>query len=158
MNMATLERAIEIAVRAHSGQRDKQGMPYILHPLRVMMAVQSEDAKIVAVLHDILEDTSVTEEDLRKEGFSEVVIAGILGVTRRKHESYTDFVIRASQHELSREVKLADLADNSSLSRILLRAERIDADLHRVRRYLLSYRYLTAQLSEAEYRQLMNGA
>jgi (p)ppGpp synthase/HD superfamily hydrolase len=156
--MATLERAIEIAARAHAGQLDKQGMPYILHPIRVMMAVQSVDAKMIAVLHDVLEDTLVTEADLRRDGFSELVVSGVLAVTRRKGESYTDFVIRASQHGLAREVKLADLADNSSLARALVRAERIEADLDRVRRYLLSYRFLTTQLTEADYRRLMNGA
>jgi (p)ppGpp synthase/HD superfamily hydrolase len=156
--MATLERAVEIAARAHAGQRDKQGAPYILHPLRVMMSVQGEEAQMVAVLHDVIEDTSVTEHDLRREGFGENVIAGVLGVTRKAGESYTDFVLRGARHPLAKQVKLADLADNSRLDRSILRADRIDHDMSRLRRYFLSHRFLTGQLSEADYRALMAGA
>jgi (p)ppGpp synthase/HD superfamily hydrolase len=156
--MATLDRAIEIAAHAHAGQLDKQGLPYILHPLRVMMAVQGEEAQIVAVLHDVLEDTSVTEAELHREGFSEPVIAGVLGVTRKAGESYTDFVIRAAAHPTANQVKLADLADNARLDRALLRVGSIDRDMARMRRYLLSYKFLTGQLREAEFRTLMAGA
>lgn len=159
--MATLEKAIALAAQAHEGQLDKSGMPYILHPIRVMQSVKSNEAKMIAVLHDVLEDTPVTEEQLRGEGFSDLVIAGVVSVTRQDGESYTDFVIRSSYNELGREVKLADLADNSRLDRALLRADRINKDLNRVRRYLLSYQFLTNQITEDTYRQLMsekNGA
>src|SRR5947208_2264570 len=93
-SMATLERAIELAAHHHTGQHDKGGLPYILHPLRLMMACQSLNAKMVAVLHDTLEDTDLTEADLRREGFIEAVIAGVVAMTRRYDESYTDFVSR----------------------------------------------------------------
>src|SRR5439155_17942529 len=72
--MATLEKAIELAARYHAGQKDKEGLPYITHPLRVMQRVQGADAQIVAVLHDALEDTKLTEADLRSAGFSENII------------------------------------------------------------------------------------
>lgn len=153
--MATLEKAIELAARAHAGQTDKQGLPYILHPLRVLMAIQSDEARIIAVLHDTLEDTQLTEDDLRREGFSEAVVSGVLAVTHRRDESYADYVVRCSRLEAARQVKLADLADNSRLERVLFRPERLKSDLARIRRYLLSYKFLSGRLGEAEYRELM---
>lgn len=92
--MSNLERAIAIAVEAHKGQKDKSGAPYILHPLRVMGRVNPDTEKIVAVLHDVIEDTRWTFDDLRKEGFSEDVIQAIDCVTKRDGESYEDFVKR----------------------------------------------------------------
>jgi guanosine-3',5'-bis(diphosphate) 3'-pyrophosphohydrolase len=74
MNMATIEKALQIAAKAHEGQKDKSGLPYILHPLRVMMRVEGEEAQIVAVLQDVIEDTSVSAADLRQAGFSEQVV------------------------------------------------------------------------------------
>ncbi len=155
--MSTLERAIELAAHHHAGQCDKSGQPYILHPLRVMMACGSTNAKIVAVLHDTLEDTALTEADLRREGFSAEIIAGVLGVTHREDESYADYVIRAARLELAREVKLADLADNARLDRTILKPGTVERDIKRLRRYLLSYKYLTGQHNEAEYRALISG-
>jgi (p)ppGpp synthase/HD superfamily hydrolase len=156
--MATLEKAIEMAARAHAGQKDKENLPYILHPLRVMMRVEGEEAQIVAVLHDTVEDTGLTEDDLRQAGFSESVVAGVLACTHRPGESYTDYVIRCSRVEAARQVKLADLAENARLDRTILRPNLVERDLARVRRYLLSYKFLTGQHTEAEYRALMGGA
>ena len=78
-----LERAIELAVKHHKGQTDKAGKAYILHPLRLMMAVNTNEEKIVAVLHDIVEDTDITLEDLRNEGFSNAIVDAIECVTNR---------------------------------------------------------------------------
>ncbi len=156
--MATLERAIELAAHHHAGQTDKSGGAYILHPLRMMMACQSNNAKIVAILHDTIEDTDLTEADLRREGFSDEVIVAVLGVTRRDDETYTDFVIRASRIELAREVKLADLADNTRLDRTLLTPASVEKDMKRTRRYLLAYKFLTGQHTETEYRAAMGDA
>lgn len=116
--MATLERAIELAVQYHKGQRDKMGQPYILHPLRVMARCQGAPAQMVAIMHDLLEDTPVTAEMLLAEGFSQDVVDGLLGVTKRRGESYRDFVLRAREHPLARAVKLADLEDNLDLRRL----------------------------------------
>src|SRR6516165_4662820 len=117
MNMATIEKALQIAAGAHEGQKDKEGLPYILHPLRAMMSVQGEEAQIVAVLHDVIEDTSVTADDLRRAGFSEQLVAAILCVTHRKDESYADYVVRCKANAVARQVKLADLTDNWRLDR-----------------------------------------
>ena len=113
-----LDRAITLAVAAHAGQTDRAGQPYILHPLRVMLAVEHPDERIVAVLHDVVEDSAVTLDDLAKVGFSATVIEAIDSVTKREGESYPQFVARAGQNIIGRAVKLADLRDNSDLNRI----------------------------------------
>lgn len=130
--MATLGRAIAIAAQAHQEQRDKAGAPYILHPLRMMAHMSSEPEMIVAVLHDLIEDTEWTLDQLRAEGFSADVLTAIECVTRREDESYEAFVDRARGNELARKVKLADLEDNMDLRRI---AEVTDEDLERLRKY-----------------------
>ena len=114
----TLERAIAIAATAHAGQVDKGGAPYILHPLKVMLRMNTLEQRIVAVLHDVVEDCGVSLDDLRKEGFSEEVLSAIESVTKVPGESYEDFVDRAAQNPIGRVVKLADLEENSDLSRI----------------------------------------
>ncbi len=116
--MSTLEKAIALAAQAHAGQVDKAGEPYILHPLRVMLRLRSPEARMAAVLHDVLEDTDITPERLQQEGFSRDVIEAVLAVTKREGESYQDFVKRAAQHPIGRQVKRADLEDNCDLSRI----------------------------------------
>jgi len=153
--VATIEKALQIAAKAHEGQKDKEGLPYILHPLRAMMAVEGEKDQIVAVLHDVIEDTSVTADELRQAGFSDQVVAAVLCVTHRKDEPYADYVVRCKSNEVARQVKLADLEDNWRLDRTILRPQRFNADVARLRKYALSYKFLTDQLTEEEYRALM---
>lgn len=153
--MATIEKALQIAAKAHEGQKDKEGQPYILHALRAMMSVRGEEAQMVAVLHDVIEDTSVTADDLRRAGFSERVVAAVLCVTHGKGESYADYVVRCKGDEIARQLKLADLADNWRLDRTILRPQRFEADVARFRKYVLSYKYLTDQITEGQYRTLM---
>ncbi|WP_339479661.1 HD domain-containing protein [Pseudomonas fluorescens] len=128
----TLERAIAIAATAHAGQVDKGGAPYILHPLKVMLRMTSLEERIVAVLHDVVEDCEISLDDLRKEGFSEEVMTAIQSVTKVPGESYEDFVERAAQNPIGRVVKLADLEENSDLSRI---ASPSWEDLERIEKY-----------------------
>lgn len=116
--MSTLERAIEIAASAHAGQHDKAGQPYVLHPLRVMLSVSSDEERIAAVLHDIVEDTSWTVDDLRQEGFSDVVIEAVTALTKTAGESRIEAARRAAKNTVARAVKLADITDNMDLSRI----------------------------------------
>lgn len=141
LGQGTLERAIEIAARTHAGQTDKGGAPYILHPLRVMLRVAPGAQQIVAVLHDVVEDSDVTFEDLEREGFSAEVISGLRAVTKVAGESYKDFVARAALDPVGKAVKLADLMENSDLSRI---AEPSQKDLERVEKYGRAIRYLMA--------------
>lgn len=128
----TLERAIAIAATAHEGQVDKGGSPYILHPLKVMLRVNTLEERIVAVLHDVVEDCGVSLDELRKEGFSEAVLMAIESVTKVPGESYETFVERAAQNPIGRVVKLADLEENSDLSRI---AQPSWEDLERIEKY-----------------------
>ncbi|MCV9920437.1 MULTISPECIES: GTP pyrophosphokinase [Pseudomonas] len=137
--MSTLERAIVVAARAHEGQYDKGGAAYILHPLRVMMRVSTPEQRIVAVLHDVLEDTQLTVADLAREGFPLKILAALLSLSRRRGESYEAFVVRLGDDPLAREVKLADLADNSDLTRIACPGP---ADLARLTRYREASAYL----------------
>lgn len=117
--MATYKRALTIATEAHFGQTDKAGADYILHPIRVSNAVDGEAAKIVALLHDVVEDCPCWSlERLREESFGDEIIAAIDAVTRRAEESYEAFVRRAASHPLGRIVKIADLRDNMDHSRL----------------------------------------
>ena len=130
--MSTIERAVVIAAEAHAGQVDKAGAAYLLHPLRLMLQVETEDERIVAVLHDVVEDSDWTLEALRAEGFSEPVLAAIDSVTRRGGETYDAFVQRAGRDPIGRPVKLADLRDNCDLGRI---PSPTDKDRSRVAKY-----------------------
>ncbi|MBP9787257.1 MAG: guanosine-3',5'-bis(diphosphate) 3'-pyrophosphohydrolase [Acinetobacter sp.] len=116
--MATLEQAIALAAQQHAGQVDKANAPYILHPLRVMLNVPTIEHKIVAVLHDVLEDTETNTEDLRKLGFQQQIIDAILALTKKVGESRLQAAQRTVQNPIARVVKLADIADNMDLSRI----------------------------------------
>lgn len=113
-----LDKAIVIATNAHQGQIDKAGQPYILHPLRVMFSRTSETERICAVLHDVIEDTDITLDYLRNEGFSEDVLSALDALTRRNNESYDEFISRIVNNKIACYVKLADLCDNMNLSRI----------------------------------------
>jgi (p)ppGpp synthase/HD superfamily hydrolase len=107
-----LDRAATISARVHQGQLRKDGTPYIAHPIRVAMRVKTDEERIVALLHDAVEDTPLTIEDLRGDGFSERVLSGIDSVTKRPGEKYTDFIQRAKVNEIGRVVKVADIQDN----------------------------------------------
>jgi (p)ppGpp synthase/HD superfamily hydrolase len=116
--MSTLARAIALASEAHLDQREKSGAPYILHPIRVMLRMDTEAEMMVAILHDVIEDTPWTFDQLRQEGFSEEVIEALDCVTRRSTETYAEFVDRARHNPLARKVKLADLEDNMDVRRL----------------------------------------
>lgn len=135
-----LEVAIKIAVNAHSGQVDKGGQPYILHPLRVMMSLIDEKDKIIGVLHDTVEDTDVTFEYLKEVGFDDEIIEGIKSVTRNKGETYNQFIDRASLNSRGKRVKLADIEDNMDISRIPNPSEK---DYSRVEKYKKAKKRLT---------------
>ena len=116
----SLVRAIRIATAAHTGQFDKAGLPYITHPLRVMGAVDGDDCKIVAVLHDVVEDSDVTLDDLKADGFAEHIIEAVDAITKGKGESLDESMARVVSVPLARTVKLADVADNMDPERLAL--------------------------------------
>jgi len=130
--MATLETAILLAAQAHQGQVDKAGKPYILHPLRMMLALQSEHEMMAAVLHDVVEDTPHTLDDLQQLGFPAPVLAAVECLTRRADETYEMFIERLRPNSLARAVKLADLEDNMDVRRL---ASIDESDWRRLRRY-----------------------
>lgn len=115
--MTQLEKAITIATMAHVGQQDKEGQPYILHPLRVMLSLQGDTLRTIAVLHDVVEDTILTLDDL-KDDFEDVVVEAVEAMTHPKSESYDDYLQRVLNNVLARTVKLADLRDNMSPVRL----------------------------------------
>jgi (p)ppGpp synthase/HD superfamily hydrolase len=143
--MSHLERALQIAVEAHAGQEDKSGLPYAFHPIRVMLRCQRDDAKIAALLHDVVEDTPVSFEQLSKEGFSEDVLSAVRLLTHDSSVSYEDYIRNLSANPIAREVKLADLEDNSDIKRMKGVS---DKDVARLRKYLVAYRYLTGAIPE----------
>ena len=135
-----LDRAIELAKQHHEGQTDKAGKPYIEHPLRVMNQVESEEEKIVAVLHDIVEDTNISLNDLRNEGFSEEVVSAVECLTKQDGENYDSYIERISFNPLAVKIKLADLEDNRDLTRL---PEVTDKDLKRIEKYDKALKKLT---------------
>ncbi|HEY0272811.1 MAG TPA: phosphohydrolase [Chitinophaga sp.] len=140
--MMTLERAIAIAVAAHAGQKDKYGAPYIGHVLRVMNMGITEAEKIVGVLHDVVEDTGWTFEQLAAEGLEPALIEALKGVTKlSEDEDYDHFVNRTLQNRLSCAVKLHDLTDNMDVRRI---PEVTEKDISRLNKYLKAYRKIAA--------------
>jgi (p)ppGpp synthase/HD superfamily hydrolase len=127
-----LELAIKIAVKAHQKQVDKAGEPYILHPLRLMFKFTDEDLRVVAVLHDVIEDSEITEQNLIELGFKSEIVEALSNLTKIDGESYDAFIERAASNSLSRKVKIEDIKDNLNLERL----ERLnDVDLKRVEKY-----------------------
>jgi len=130
--MPDLEKALEIAVQAHRGQKDRYGAPYILHPLRVMHRVHKENQKIVALLHDVIEDSPRTIEQLKQEGFAAEILEAVQALTKQPGEDYMNYIHRAAETNLSLVVKIADLEDNMDITR----CPRLGpADLKRMNKY-----------------------
>ncbi|WP_438799333.1 HD domain-containing protein [Brevibacillus laterosporus] len=127
-----MEKAIIIAIKAHAGQVDKGGNPYILHPLRVMLKMSTEEEMVAAVLHDVIEDTKVNAHDLIRAGFTESVIDAVIALTRQDGETYMDFIKRAKCNPIAREVKTGDIEDNCDLTRI---SNPTHQDYSRIKRY-----------------------
>lgn len=151
MSGLTVDDALALAVEKFRGIPDKAGQPYILHLLRVMLQQSDDVARQVGVLHDLVEDTDVTLDDLRKRGFSEEVVEAIDALTHRDDESYAQYVLRAAASPVARRVKLADLEDNYQLGRVAYRRDHQSEDAQRIQRYILSYYFLTEQLDRASY-------
>lgn len=130
--MSDLTKAILIATQAHDGQLDKGNHPYILHPLRLLTRASTDKVRIVAVLHDVVEDTDITLEQLRDEGFDEEIVEALDCLSRRQHETYDEFIERIQPNALARAVKLLDLEDNCDVSRI---ADPSEEDYKRIEKY-----------------------
>lgn len=119
--------ALELATRAHYGQVDKLGEPYILHPIRVMLNFTDEKLRIIALLHDTIEDTDLELSDLDDAGFSDSVILAIESLTKLPDENYIDYLVRVKNNHLAKEVKLADIKDNIIRLDVLYKVDRQEA-------------------------------
>ncbi len=137
-----LADAIALACRVHREQTDKAGAPYILHPLRVMSKVEGTDLQMVAILHDVLEDSdgAVTTETLYEMGFPEDVVMAVDTLSKRAGENYQDFILRVSNNFKASKVKLADLEDNMDLRRL---KEVTEKDLKRFKKYHEAHQLLS---------------
>lgn len=133
-----LATAIALAAERHKGQFDKGGMPYILHPLKVMHYLKSDDLELmaIAVLHDVAEDTTTTYQEMRELGLSERIIAGVMALTKVPGETQDEYMSRIKANIDAIRVKLADLRHNSDIRR--LKGIR-DKDIERLRKYNLMY-------------------
>jgi (p)ppGpp synthase/HD superfamily hydrolase len=137
--MNLLELALQIAVKAHSGQEGKAGEPYIFHPIRVMGRCMTHEVKIVGLLHDTVEDTDVSFDDIKSAGFSDDILASLRLVTHDKGVSYDDYIDALMHDPVIVEVKMADLEDNSVIRRL---KEIGPKDVERLQKYLRTYRHL----------------
>lgn len=148
-----LDKAILIASNAHINQIDKAGQPYILHPLRVMFSRKNEIERICAVLHDVIEDTEITLDHLRNEGFSEEILSALDALTRRNNESYDEFISRIINNKIASHVKLADLCDNMDLSRINNPTQN---DYQRVKKYRKAIKRIFEALGDTSDEEFNN--
>ena len=133
------EKAMQIAIKVHSGQVDKGGNDYIYHPMRVSDSCKSEEEKIVALLHDTIEDGNITSDYLLMQGFPNDIVDAVLSVSRNQEEDYFDFIHRCKANPIGRMVKIADLKDNMDVTRL---NELTDKDVERLRKYHKAYKIL----------------
>lgn len=132
------ELALQIAKEAHAGQVDKAGKDYILHPITVASYMDTDVEKTIAYLHDVLEDTSVTVDELRNH-FSNEIVDTVITLTHRKDESYFEYIQRISKSKLAKKVKVADLLHNLDITRI---KEPTKQDYERLEKYKKAILYL----------------
>lgn len=112
------KKAMKLCFAAHKDQKDKSGLPYVFHPFHLADQMQTEETTIVALLHDVAEDTDITLEDLAKEGFGEAVMKALTLLTHDDQVDYMDYVRAIKDNPIAKAVKLADLRHNSDLSRL----------------------------------------
>lgn len=132
-------KAMVLAFEKHKNQKDKSGLPYIHHPLHVAEGMDTEEGCIVALLHDVMEDTPTTMDDLREFGLSDSVLEALELLTHREEDDYTKYIHRIGENSLARSVKLRDLEHNMDLTRL---KEITDRDLKRLEKYKQAYDYL----------------
>ena len=133
------KKAIKLMFEKHKDQVDKSGMPYVFHPFHLAEQMDDEETTITALLHDIVEDTDTTFDDLRKLGFSDNVINALKLMTHDKNVDYFEYVKNISKNPIARKVKIKDLEHNMDTSRL---DEVTDKDLERVKKYKKCYKYL----------------
>lgn len=141
MKQSQSEKAYEIAKKAHLGQVDKAGEDYIKHPEKVASFVKTDEEKAVAYLHDVIEDTELTLEDLNKYDFSKEVLETVDIITKKRGEDYQSYLNSVKKNKLARAVKLADLRHNSDLTRLIKVTEK---DIKRKEKYQKAIDFLNS--------------
>jgi (p)ppGpp synthase/HD superfamily hydrolase len=141
--MKLIETSLTIALRAYAGKVDKAGREYILHPLRVMAKMKTDEEMSAALLHDVLEDSEITAEELHTEGIPAQVVEAVQYLSKHENEDYQDFVARLKKNELAAKVKLADIEDNIDVLRLNSLGEN---DLARIKKYHSAWRFLMEEL------------
>lgn len=134
-----IEKAFNIALKAHEGQIDKGRFPYIFHPVWVALHCETEKQKVVALLHDTIEDSIYSINDLRRDGFSDEVIDAVEAITRFPDEEYMTYIKRCAKNKIAKKVKILDLTHNMDLSRI---QNPCIKDKERVEKYAIAKNYL----------------
>lgn len=138
--MPTLNDAIILAAKVHDGQLDREGLPYILHALTVMMQQSDNDHRIAAVLHDVVEDSDLTLADLRDEGYKKRIVDMVDALSRREGEAWETYIDRVVANGDAIPIKLADLTHNTDIRRLQAIKE---SDLERFQRYIYAWQMLT---------------
>lgn len=133
------EKAMQIAIKVHKGQLDKGGNDYINHPVRVERMCTCQEDRLVALLHDTIEDGDITADYLLMQGFPREIVDAILSVSRNKDEDYFDFIQRCKVNPIGCRVKIADLKDNMDITRL---KELTDKDIERLKKYHKAYNIL----------------
>jgi len=141
--MELIETSLTIALRAYAGKVDKAGREYILHPLRVMAKMKTDEEMSAALLHDVLEDSEITAEELHTEGIPAQVVEAVQYLSKHENEDYQDFVARLKKNGLAAKVKLADIEDNIDVLRLNSLGEN---DLARIKKYHSAWRFLMEEL------------
>lgn len=139
MSENNLAKAIQIAGAAHENQVDKANAPYILHPIRLMLKFSSVEEQIVAVLHDVIEDSDITLDDLRKKNFSNDVLTAIELLTKKPGQDYQNYLEKISENNLARKIKIEDIKDNLNLTRLTSVSAQ---DLERAKKYHAALQFL----------------
>jgi (p)ppGpp synthase/HD superfamily hydrolase len=137
--MNLIETSLQIALRAYAGKTDKAGREYILHPLRVMAKMETDLERSAALLHDVIEDSDITAEDLLAEGIPAEVVEAVQSLSKNENEDYQDFVARAKKNKIAANVKIADIEDNIDVLRLTSLDEN---ELARIKKYHSAWRFL----------------
>lgn len=128
------KKALKLCFEAHKDQKDKSGMPYVFHPFHLAEQMETEDTTVVALLHDVVEDTAYTLEDLAQMGFGEAVIQALTLLTHEASVDYMDYVRAIKDNPVAKAVKLADLRHNSDITRLDTVDEKALARLEKYRK------------------------
>ena len=130
--MSIIEKSLAIALEAHTGQVDKANQPYILHPIRVMNKMNNEIEMSAAILHDVVEDSSLSFEQLQEKGISKEVVEILRHLTKSRKESYDEFIERVMKNKVAVKVKIEDIKDNMDINRL---PNVTEVDLNRLQKY-----------------------